>query len=85
MSDRIYESILDIHKKLDGQAKDITEVKVSIAALPGQEAIKTRLKILERVVYGSVAIVLTIAVIAVFGDSPSKITADPIKIVRKFK
>jgi hypothetical protein len=85
MSDRIYESILDIHKKLDGQAKDITDVKVSIAALPGQESLITRVKILERVVYGVFAIVIGFVIMAVLDDGPKKLTADPIKVVRKFK
>lgn len=48
MDDRMYDSILRLHSKLDDQARDISEIKIQNAGMG------PRVKILEKVVWKSV-------------------------------
>lgn len=58
-NDRIYNSILKIHEKIDTLTERVSEIRIENANLPW------RLKLLERVVYGTIAVIL-LAVAATF-------------------
>ena len=84
MSDRIYNSILQLHSKLDDQAKEISEIKVAQANLPCSTR-ETRLKIIERIVYGAVAIILIGFMVSVAGTPTKRASAKPEPIMRAIK
>lgn len=79
MDDRMYDSILRLHEKLDDQARDIAEIKIQNAGMG------PRVKILEKVVYGVVGFILVVFMVSL-ADTPKESIASVSKntsIIRK--
>lgn len=69
-----YNAILRLHDKMDSLIEKTNDLSVEVAKLP-IGVIFTRLKIMEKIVYTAVGIVLIAFMVSVAGDSPKKVTA----------
>ena len=54
-NEQIYDSIVGIHKKIDDLTSNVSQLKIECAPIPW------RLRILELIVYGGVALILVAA------------------------
>ncbi len=75
MADQVLDSIIRLHGKIDDLTTAVNDVKVAQALLPCK-SIDTRLKIVERVVYGAVAIIcISFMIFLTSGDRTHKAIA----------
>ena len=77
--DKVFDSLIRIHEKIDDLKDDISDIKVAQANLPCDKD-NLRIKILEKIVYGGVAIILISFLIFLTGDKTTNKAAAKTKI-----
>ena len=74
ISDRTYQCILAIHEKIDKLSAKVEDMKVKSAPIPW------RIKVLELIVYGGVALILLASASEIIGKTKGEAKASQQKI-----